>query len=433
MATTSLSRKKTWERRLDEAKRKHRPKLVNWSRDEFAFKRESAFLALSKPINHSSSIIYTYNNRSSVLFSQMSNKSFMISNLDYNDLCVEKFKNEFENVYIPCIINNIPLMEKWSAINNWSLKALKKNYSDRLFKVGEDDDGYKVKAKLKYFLKYMKNNKDDSPLYVFDGNYDSDSISKKILTEYKVPKYFTDDLFSLVGEKRRPPYRWFLIGPERSGSGVHIDPLGTSAWNTVIVGRKRWVLFPPDTPKKVAKGLDVIKKGEDDEAINYFVDLLPRIKDTYKDIHIIEFIQESGETVFVPGGWWHGVLNLEHTVAITQNFCSYGNFDRVWLKTRSQRKKMAGKWLEKLKEFHPTLAKRAEQLNEMDEFVMYNKNNSSKDNSNSDSNNTKNNNNGSTNTSTETRSFQETSKHKRKSNEINDENRDSNKKLKKYS
>lgn len=53
---------------------------------------------------------------------------------------------------------------------------------------------------------------------------------------------------------------------------------------------------------------------------------------------------------FIPTGWWHVVVNLDHTVAITQNFAEERNFARVRRKMRKRRKDIFRQWLRSIDE-----------------------------------------------------------------------------------
>ena len=284
--------------------------------------------------------------------------------VDASKMTFAEFAWTFEKKGVPCVIRDAcvhwPAMRRWGGGDSCELFE---TYKNLMCKVGSDDDGYAVRMKLKHFLQYAKDPEqggtDDSPLYVFDGGI----LQKtEIKSDYSVPCFFAEDLLKYVGESRRPPYQWLCIGPARSGTSVHVDPLRTSAWNALIRGEKRWAFFPPDSvPEHVRKPKGVTS------AMRWFDVVWPKTQDPaqWKSYpKPIDVIQKPGEVIFVPSGWWHVVLNLDFTVAVTHNFCSSANFDRVFMHCRVSRPKMAIKWVQNLEEVacRPDLVARAQNI-----------------------------------------------------------------------
>eukprot|EP00435_Cladocopium_sp_Y103_P067858 s738_g30.t1 len=189
-----------------------------------------------------------------------------------SEMTPERFFKEVACQAQPIIIEDC--CSHWPAMERWSMDALEERFRHVPFKVAKDDNGKKLRMKFKYFADYVRHQRDDNPLYLFETDMDDNAHIRPLMDDYQVPQYFPHDWFSLVNTDARPPFRWFCIGPKRSGTTVHTDPLGTAAWNAVTHGVKRWVLMEPHETKKRVKGKEFLQKGEDDEAVSLQIALV---------------------------------------------------------------------------------------------------------------------------------------------------------------
>ena len=121
---------------------------------------------------------------------------------------------------------NIPFIltepvKYWPVYQNWNEQSLLERYEDVAFRAESVD------WPLRTYVKYMNNNTDESPLYLFDRAFvEKMNLKVGLDGNYWTPECFGEDLFAVLDEQR-PDSRWLIVGPERSGSTFHKDPNAT--------------------------------------------------------------------------------------------------------------------------------------------------------------------------------------------------------------
>ncbi|CAN3376728.1 hypothetical protein DIURU_001512 [Diutina rugosa] len=230
-----------------------------------------------------------------------------IARFSENDVDSARFNSELHDT--PFILTNSD-SNRWPR---WDATELLKRFGSVQFRQEM------VQWSLATYCKYMANNRDESPLYLFDC---ASPAMKTLIHEYKPPQIFSDDMFTVFSGEQgncRPDHAWLIVGPQRSGSTFHKDPNYTSAWNTALTGRKLWVMLPPDV---VPPGVGT--DGDESEVTSPVGMAEWVLSGFFNDALKIPSSQVGvtfpGECMYVPSGWWHAVINLDDSVALTQNF-----------------------------------------------------------------------------------------------------------------
>ena len=269
-----------------------------------------------------------------------------IEYIDESSVGIQEFASRFVAPGRPCMIQGCA--EKWPASNKWaSASALVQSHGDVEVRVTElfslprsyfpSAKASPVRIPLKHYCAYAESNIADFPWYGFDDNFTSGG-REALLEDFNTPSYFIEDCYNVSEEARSlfPKNMFFIVGGARTGTGLHVDPGCTSAWNTLLCGRKRWVLFPPGCEDEYKEFLGVQEEysRKTSQPCEWwrqdYKRIMSQLDNNGSFKGIVECIQEAGDTIFVPAGWWHAVLNLDFTVAITANPLPPASMHSVW-------------------------------------------------------------------------------------------------------
>ena len=153
-----------------------------------------------------------------------------------------------------------------------------------------------------------------------ERNTDENSKSR-LLEDYSTPHPIPEDMYKLSGVQT--DYQWMIMSQANTGTSLHLDPEYTMAWNTVLSGRKWWVLMPPElSPSLFSCDSSCSKTKEGDISIlSWFKHILPQLrgKKWYGNT-VREFIQGPGETLYMPANMAHAIMNVEDNMSVTENY-----------------------------------------------------------------------------------------------------------------
>jgi len=256
----------------------------------------------------------------------------LVQTLQWDELGEQRFASKFAEVRQPVLVR-----EAISSVlvdpAAWSLESLRRRHGATTFQCVCHEPGNprhrQVRMRLEDYLDYAAKHCDLEPLYLFDAEL-PEELSRGVCA----PQFLGRNHVTAISGKTMflGSHRWLAVGARGTGTRIHVDPISTLAWNLVVEGRKRWILLPPTVVHP--PGLSWRQSDGALIAPGAALWLRDIVGDTaqlsaLKQLGALEVEQGPGELIFVPHGWWHLVVNLEPTVAYTENCVTDANLADV--------------------------------------------------------------------------------------------------------
>lgn len=234
--------------------------------------------------------------------------------------------DEFTRDYLiprkPVIVTGA--LDAWPALTRWTPQFFKERYGDREVRI--TGATWRLGA---YIDRVLASTPADPAPYLKDQIVrELDPELARDLVPF-VPYAFPNWLRgrypsgSISASLNRPAEVELFIGGAGTRLGeLHYDYAHCHVALALLSGRKQFTVYAPDqTPYLYAQGmLSQIKDIEnpDLERFPLFAKARP-----------ITFVQEPGELVLLPTGWWHTTRLLTTCVAVAQNFANGSNWRDV--------------------------------------------------------------------------------------------------------
>jgi histone arginine demethylase JMJD6 len=246
---------------------------------------------------------------------------------------------EFAQKYLfgnkPVVITDA--IHRWKALSRWTPEFFKTEFGDMRFTIDDNKKGkaeYKGNGTVEFtmarFLDRVLASTDEDPAPYFrnrilDDTFPTLKQDVEPLPDHLFPNWLPESYLMKSIERlfnRGAKMEIYIGGQGGVFPVLHYDGLASHAFLMQIYGRKKFILYAPENEPYMYR-----KPGQ----IN-----VSRIRDIerpdskqfplFAKAEPATFILEPGETLFIPGRWWHTTKMLTPSISISVNTVNGSNW-----------------------------------------------------------------------------------------------------------